>query len=67
LKALLSVVILLAQKLIKIKEVIPINSQPKIKVIQLPAINNRIMDSTKNFKKKKKLTTPNSLRIYEKA
>jgi hypothetical protein len=60
LNALFKVVILFVQKLINKNEVTPINSQPKINVTQLPAHNNKIMDKTKHFKKKKKLIIFNS-------
>ena len=52
LNALFKVVILLDQKFIKRNELIPINSKPNIKVTQLPAHNNKIIDKTKLFKKK---------------
>lgn len=67
LKAHFNVKILLVQKLINKNEVIPINSQPKINVIQLPAHTNKIIESTNIFKKKIKLIIFNSFLIYEKA
>ena len=63
LKALFNVVILLVQKFINKNELTPINSHPNIKVTQLPAHNNKIMDNTKLFKKKKKFIKFNSKRI----
>jgi hypothetical protein len=57
LKALLSVVILLVQKLINKKEVTPIISHPNNNVIQFAANNNKSIDKTKAFNSAKKLIT----------
>lgn len=45
LKALLSVAILVFQKLINKKDVTPINSQPRINTNQVPAQTNKTIDS----------------------
>lgn len=63
LKALFKVVILLVQKLINKNELTPINSHPKINVTQFPAHNNKIIDKTNTFKKKKKFIKFGSKRI----
>ena len=65
LNALFNVVILFVQKLINKNDDTPISSHPKINVTQFPAHNNKIIDKTNIFKKKKKFIIFNSNRIYE--
>jgi hypothetical protein len=64
LKALFNVVILFTQKFINKKEEIPIISQPKINVIQLPAHKRVTIDKTNNFNKNIKYIIFTSYLMY---
>jgi len=67
LKAAFKVPILVTQKLIKKKEVKPINSQPKNNITILPEDTSNNILNTKEHKKFKNLSTKGSYLKYEKA
>lgn len=66
LKPAFSVATLVVQKLIKKKELNPINSHPKNNIIKLLEITKKIILITKKFKKIKNLSTSGSYLKYEK-
>ena len=57
----------MVQKLIKQKDVKPINSQPKNNIIVLPEVTKKIILITKDNINKRNLSTRGSYRKYEKA
>jgi hypothetical protein len=67
LNAAFKVEILVVQKLIKKKEVKPINSQPKNKIIKFPAETRTIILITNKFKNINNLSTCGSYLKYAKA
>jgi hypothetical protein len=67
LKAAFKVPTLVTQKLIKKKDVKPINSQPKNNIIKLPEETKKIILIIKEHKNNKNLSTKGSYLKYEKA
>lgn len=65
--ALFRVVILLDQKFMSKKDVIPISSHPRNNVTHEPAKTSKVIDHPKSFRKTRKLTMPFSKRMYENA
>jgi len=59
--------VLVVQKLIKKKEVKPINSHPKKSMIKLPEDTKKIILTTNDNKNNKNLSTKGSYRKYENA
>lgn len=67
LKADLSVATFVVQKLIKQKDVKPINSQPKNNIIVLPEVTKKIILITKDNRNNRNLSTRGSYLKYENA
>jgi hypothetical protein len=66
LKAAFKVATLVTQKLIKKKDVRPINSQPKNNITKLPDVTKKTMLKTNKHKNNKSLSTRGSYLKYEK-